>query len=151
VSSLKGHDEALALMNDEISARLDRQVNTGDKVDTKAVFLAGFAAAAAQFLATQRHLPAVLEGIAFVAYGISFISAVGSITLTKYKDFSLKKLFDEYVLEPKSEILGRLFSLKVEVFEYNALKYHRKALLWWLSLLSFALGLLTSIIALLGR
>jgi hypothetical protein len=85
-AALEGHEETLALINDEISASLERQNNMAVRVDTKAIFLAGFVAAAAQFLATQRHLPAFFAGIAFAVYATAFALAISAIAVTKYQD-----------------------------------------------------------------
>jgi len=53
----QAQDATLELLNSELASRLTRQADSLAKIDTKAVFLIGFAATAAQFLATHKHQP----------------------------------------------------------------------------------------------
>jgi hypothetical protein len=146
---LEDHHETLQLINNELSARIDRQHDIGAKVDNKAIFLAGFAAAAAQFLATRPHVPVSLLSAALAAYGLSFAFAVSSISLSKFQDLAPRQFFDRYGLKSTGEVLGRLCAHKVGSYELNAQRYQRKARLWWLSLTSLTVGVFMSIIALL--
>jgi hypothetical protein len=148
--SLDVHCETLELINEEASVTLDRQNDIGAKVDTKAIFLAGFASAAAQFLATQHKLSPILTGLALSMYGISFTFAVSSITLAKLQDIDPKQLFDRYGLKPKGEVLGALCAHKAVTFQKNYRVYKRKATFWRLSLLCLAAGMIFSVITLLG-
>jgi hypothetical protein len=55
-AEIEAQTGTLELLNNEVASRLARQSESLAKIDTKAVFLIGFAATAAQFLAThQRH------------------------------------------------------------------------------------------------
>jgi hypothetical protein len=54
---LQDQKQTLDLINSELAARLARQAESGAKVDTKAIFLVGFAATAVQFLASRSFEP----------------------------------------------------------------------------------------------
>lgn len=147
--SLEDHQETLALINEELSASLERQKETGGRLDTKAVFLAGFAATAAQFLATRQHLPIVLAALSFAAYGGSFASAILSLAVTRYQDLQPRALLDRYGMKPTAEVLGRLCAHKADSYQKNARRHQRKASVWWLSLASLSAGLVLSVATLL--
>jgi hypothetical protein len=66
--------ETLELINGEITGRLARQADSSAKIDTKAVTLAGYAVAAASFLATQ-HAQALLAALAYAAFAVAALLA----------------------------------------------------------------------------
>src|SRR5438874_1225918 len=68
---IQSQADTLELINTELAARLDRQADASDKIDTKAVVLAGYVVAAASFLATQHPQP-LLAGLAYAAYIATF-------------------------------------------------------------------------------
>lgn len=139
----------LELINSEITGRLSRQIDSGSRLDTKAVVLAGFAATAAQFLAV-RHPQPLLAGFAFAAYGAAFALAAATFALRTYGDVPEPRgLLDGYVARPKEKTLGALAARRVAIFEENAKKHERKAKLWRWSLVCLSLGLALSVAAIL--
>jgi hypothetical protein len=54
-AELDAQKDTLELLNDEVASRLTRQSESLAEIGTKAVFLIGFAATAARFLATHKH------------------------------------------------------------------------------------------------
>ncbi len=71
---LEDQEQTLELINSELAARLARQSESGAKVDTKAIFLVGFAATAAQFLASRSFEP-FTGAAAFMAYAVAWAGA----------------------------------------------------------------------------
>jgi hypothetical protein len=143
---ISGQHDTLELMNQELAARLDRQDQSGSKIDTKAALLAGFIATAAPFLAT-RHGESVLEGFAFAAYAVAFGLAVAALAIAPYKEVKPRGLLDGYAMRSKQEALAYLAAARVRIFEQNKQKYERKSALWWYSLAALAIGLVFSVAA----
>ncbi|WP_234443325.1 hypothetical protein [Streptomyces cellulosae] len=54
-AELEAQEDTLEFLNNEVASRLTRESDSLAKIDTKAVFLIGFAATAARFLATHKH------------------------------------------------------------------------------------------------
>ncbi|QNA75404.1 hypothetical protein C8250_029075 [Streptomyces sp. So13.3] len=138
--------ETLDLINNELAARLARQAESGSKIDTKAVLLVGFAATAAQFLAS-RHAQAVLAGLAFGAYAVAFGFGVSAFRVAAYKDVEPRPMFDRYGRRSKAEALVHLASARVKAFEKNADQHECRAKRWWISLAALTLGLILSVAA----
>ncbi|MES4886173.1 hypothetical protein ABVB69_37650 [Streptomyces sp. NPDC000349] len=82
--------ETLELISSELAARLTRQSESGAKVDTKAIFLVGFAATAAQFLASRSFEP-FTGAAAFVAYAVAVGFGISVFNLAEYEDRSRGK------------------------------------------------------------
>ena len=118
------------------------------RVDTKAIFLAGFVAAIAQYLAAQRAHIEWLTNIAFGAYAISFAIAIGALAIGKYDDLNPRALFDLYATQPRVEVLRRLCAYKAVSYERNARKYRIKARLWWASCILLTAGVVFSVLSL---
>ncbi len=140
---ISGQGDTLELINRELAARLDRQDQSGSKIDTKATLLAGFIATAAQFLAT-RHGQPVLAIIAFAAYAAGFGLAVAALAIAPYKEVEPRRLLDGYAMRSKQQTLAFLAAARVRISERNKQKYERKAAFWWLSLAALAIGLVFS-------
>jgi hypothetical protein len=150
---LEDQVSTLELINTEVSGRLARQAATGTQVDTKAALLAGVAATATQFLASQflasRTGPhPVLATVAYVAYACAFLAAVGAYALARYDDVpDPTQLLRHCAHLTKAETLARLAATRARAFEANRRKHLRKVICWWISVASLTLGLALSTIA----
>jgi hypothetical protein len=139
--------ETLELINDEITASLARQSDSGSKVDTKAVVLVGYAGAAASFLAT-RHAQPVLAGLAYAAYAAAAGFGIWAYTVRLYRDVPApRSLFAGYFDRSKAETLAALAATRVSAFEDNAPKYRHKVRRWLISLTCLAAGVILMILA----
>jgi hypothetical protein len=137
----------LELINAELAARLDRQADASDKIDTKAVVLAGYVVAAASFLATQ-HSQAVLASIAYAAYIATFGLNVLVYAVGAHGDVpDPRGLFNNYAGRTKAEVLAALAATRVRAFDYNARQSRRRALLWRASLASLAVGVMFMVLS----
>jgi hypothetical protein len=135
------------LINNELTSRLARQDQSSSRIETKATVVVGFAATAAQFLATQHASNGVLVCLAFVAYALSFGCCLGAIVISRYRELDPRGLLDVYAWRPRVEVIGRLAAIRVQAYEHNAAKLRRKAIFWWLGLVSLTAGLTLSAIA----
>lgn len=145
---LAAQESTLELLNNEAAGRLARQSDSLAKIDTKAVFLIGFAATAAQFLATHKH-HAVLAYCAFAAYALSLLAGVQTFRVAPHKDLQPRPMIVEYVRSPKARVLIELAASRVSIFEANSKRHDQKIWYWTISLWSLALGLGLSTAALL--
>lgn len=115
-------DEALKLINDEITARLTRQADASKTIDTKAGVVAAFAATAITFLAARPFRP-MWAACAFVAFFIAFGLAVWCLRIAKYEEVpNPRALAMDYPFKPKSAALVHLIQQRVDAFAYNAAK-----------------------------
>jgi hypothetical protein len=147
-AELEAQESTLELLNNEAAARLARQSDSLAKIDTKAIFLIGFAATAAQFLATHKHHDVLAYG-AFAAYAVALLAGVQTFRVAEYKDLPPRPLVVNYVRLPKSRALIRLASSRVSLFEENQRRHEQKARYWTASLWSLVVGLGLSTVALL--
>lgn len=147
-AELQAQESTLELLNNEAASRLARQSESLAKIDTKAVFLIGFAATAAQFLATHKHHD-VLAYCAFAAYAVSLLAGVQTIRVAEHKDLEPRPLLVKYAQLPKSLALIRLTASRASIFEKNKLRHELKARYWTASLWSLVVGLGLSTVALL--
>ena len=147
-AELEAQKDTLELLNNEAAARLTRQSDSLAKFDTAAVFLVGFAATAAQFLATHKHND-VLAYCAFAAYAVSLVAGVHTFRVAEYKDLEPRHLVVSYVRLPKELALIRLASSRASLFEENERRHQKKARYWWVSRGSLIVGLGLSTVALL--
>lgn len=145
---LEAQKDTLELLNNEVASRLTRQSESLAKIDTKAVFLIGFAATAVQFLATHRHHD-ILACCAFAAYAISLLAGVQTFRVSEYKDLEPRHLVVSYARLPKGLALIRLASSRASLFEENQRRHQKKARCWLVSLGSLIVGLGLSTVALL--
>ena len=83
--TLEAQADTLELINAEVAASLARQSASGDRLDTKSVFLVGYAGVAASFLAT-RHFQPVLGALAFSAYAAAAAFGVLAYSVRLHKD-----------------------------------------------------------------
>lgn len=145
---LENRTANLELINAEITASLARQAGVGQRLDTKAVLLVGYAGAASAFLATRpaQHVLAVL---AYVAYGACAISGILAYAVRFYRDVpEPRRLFTGYMSSSRAHTLAALASTRVEAFEQNVPKHRQKARLWWISVGSLSIGMTLMIFAL---
>lgn len=147
VPNLDDRHETLELMNVEITASLARQATSGSQVDTKAAFVAGFAATAAQFLAGRKDpspdLSLTIE--AYIAYALAFAAAVSAYAVSRYRYVPEPRgLVRECLNLGKTETLARLIATRVDAFEVNRVRHRRKVAAWWLSVIALAVGLIAS-------
>lgn len=138
------------LINTEISASLTRQVSSGSSIDTKAVVLVGYSAAASSFLAA-RHTQPALAALAYLGYVAAAGFGIWAYGVRLYRDVpSPRRLFDGYLAKSKPETLAALAATRVEAFESNAVKLGQKARWWLLSLVSLAVGVTAMVLSLIS-
>ncbi|MGA5291673.1 hypothetical protein [Streptomyces pseudogriseolus] len=147
-AELEAQKDTLEFLNDEAASRLTRQSDSLAKIDTKAVFLIGFAATAAQFLATHKHHD-VLAYIAFAAYAVTLLAGVQTIRVAEHKDLEPRPMLVAYARSPKSQVLAELAASRATIFEKNKRRHELKARYWAVSLWSLVVGLGLSTVALL--
>ncbi|GAA3885511.1 hypothetical protein GCM10022207_61070 [Streptomyces lannensis] len=147
-AELEGQESTLEVLNDELAARLARQSDSLAKIDTKAVFLIGFAATAAQFLATHKH-HTVLAYFAFGAYALALLAGVQTFRVADHKDLEPRPILVTHARSPKSKVLIELAATRTSIFEENKRRHQQKAQYWTASLWLLVLGLGLSTVALL--
>jgi hypothetical protein len=146
--SLQEQEATLDLINTEIAGRLGRQAAAGSQVDTKAALLAGAAATATQFLASREGPRPVFAHLAYVAYAVAFLTAVGAYAVARYQDVpDPRGLMRQCVQLTEAETLARLAATRTKAFEANRSKHRRKVVLWWISVVVLSVGLALSTIA----
>lgn len=134
------HKDSLELLNAEFAERLKRQSDSGARVDAKAGVLGGFSVTAMTFQARQTVAHPVLGWMSVGAFGLAFLSAVGSLMLVAYKDTSPKAMIGEYVMLDRPTALARLVQLRLGIFEHNAVLHDRKVKAWVVSLVFLVVG-----------
>ncbi|MFH8873205.1 hypothetical protein [Streptomyces griseus] len=143
---LQERESNLELINSEIASRMARQSEAGSKVDTKAVFVVGFAATAAQFLAARPFEPHTGTA-AFVAYGLATVVGISIFSLAKYEDIDPRGVLDNHGREEKSTTLMALAATRVTMFEKNLKVHRRKTQRWTISLAAIAVGICLSTVS----
>ena len=144
---LEDQEQTLELINSELAARLARQSESGAKVDTKAVFLVGFAATAAQFLASRSFEP-FTGAAAFTAYAAAIGFGISVFKLAEYEDIKPRDVLDTYARSTKGATLGALAGTRVGMFEKNDALHQRKARRWTVTLAAVAAGICLSTVSL---
>ncbi|MEV7591957.1 hypothetical protein AB0O42_16855 [Streptomyces sp. NPDC089922] len=134
----------LSLINTELTGRLARQSTAGATIDTKTVFLLGFLATAAQFLAAQKAVQPLLAAAAFLAYAVACVLAVSVLRLEEYQDLEPRAVLDTYGRAPEGELLLALAATRATMFEHNARLHRRRAKRWTVSLVSAGVGIALS-------
>jgi hypothetical protein len=142
------HAGNLELINAEITASLARQAASGDRIDSKAVFLVGYAGAASSFLAT-RHFQPVLAGFAFGSYAAAAFFGIWAYSVRLVSDVpEPRRLFSQYLARPRSQTLAALAATRVQAFEANTGSHSSKARRWWISLCFVSAGMVLMVLAL---
>ncbi|MDT6988099.1 hypothetical protein ACFOSY_15315 [Streptomyces lusitanus] len=144
---LEDQKETLELINSELAARLARQSESGAKVDTKAIFLVGFAATGAQFLAS-RSFELFTGTAAFAAYAVAVGFGISVFNLAEYEDIKPRDVLDTYARSEKGATLGALAGTRVGMFEKNARLHQRKTKRWTVALAAVAAGIVLSTVSL---
>ncbi|PBC66278.1 hypothetical protein BX265_8339 [Streptomyces sp. TLI_235] len=145
---LQAQEPTLELLNSEIASRMARQSDSGAKVDTKAVFLVGFAAAAAQFLVSRSFEP--VTGIAaLLAYAVAIAFGISIFHLADYEDIEPREVLESYARSSRGAALMALAATRVQMFEQNGTLHKRKAGRWAVSLAAVAAGICLSCVAVL--
>jgi hypothetical protein len=140
--------QTMELINAEITASLARQSESGARIDTKAIVLVGYAAAAASFLVT-RHVQPVLAGLAYTGYAAAVSFGIWSYAVRSYEDVPTpRNLFTAYWDRDRTDVLAALAAARVPAFESNAAKHDRKARLWLVSLLTLMVGVVLMLLSL---
>ncbi|MBZ6107956.1 hypothetical protein KVH20_37110 [Streptomyces olivaceus] len=147
-AELEEQKDTLELLNSEAASRLTRQSESLAKIDTKAVLLIGFAATAAQFLATRAHHD-VLAYCALAAYAVTLLTGVQTIRVAEHKELELRPMLAAHVRSPKSRVLAELAATRASIFEQNKRRHECMARYWTVSLWSLIAGLSLSTAALL--
>ncbi|MGK5499930.1 hypothetical protein [Streptomyces sp. URMC 125] len=143
---LEAQEATLELINAEIAARMVRQAESGAKVDTKAIFLVGFAATATQFLASRSFEP--YTGIAaFAAYAVAVGFGISIFNLAEYEDIEPRKVLDDCGRSSKGVALMALAATRVGMFEKNGKVHTRKTRRWTVSLVAVVIGICLSTVA----
>lgn len=142
-----GDSETLKLILDELTARFTRQIDASKGIDTKAGVVAGFAVTAATFLA-GRHVQPVLAGVAYAGFAVAFVFAVAALRVTTYKDVpDAAALVNEYARQPKLNALRDLVVERAKAIKHNGDKQEKKATQWWIAVVSLAVGVVLSVLA----
>ncbi|MFD4949030.1 hypothetical protein ACFWNT_42695 [Streptomyces sp. NPDC058409] len=143
---LQERESNLELINSEIASRMARQSEAGAKVDTKAVFVVGFAATAAQFLAARPFEPYTATA-AFVAYAVAIGFGISIFSLAKYEDIEPRALLESHGRDEKPTTLIALAATRVTMFENNRSVHARKTRRWAVSLTAIAVGICLSTVS----
>lgn len=151
VPEMKDQVPTLALINSELAGRMARQATSSSQVDTKAALLAGLAATATQFLASRGGAHPILSALAFAAYALAFVAAVGAYALARYQDVPEPRELVRLVDRGDAETLANLIATRVGAFESNRSKHRRKVALWWVSVGAFGVGIALSVGAILNN
>ena len=145
---LENQAAVLELINSEITASLARQAGSGQRLDTKAVLLVGYAGAASSFLAT-RHAQPVLAGLAYASFGACAATGIWSYAVRLYQDVpEPRRLFNDYLQKSKAQTLAALAATRVQAFDDNVPKHARKARRWWISFVCLVIGMTLMLLAL---
>lgn len=143
---LRERESNLELINSEIASRMARQSEAGAKVDTKAVFVVGFAATAGQFLAARSFEP-YTGTAAFVAYAVAIGAGISVFSLAKYEDIDPRAVLDGHGRGEKSATLIVLAATRVTMFETNGEVHRRKTKRWTISLTATVVGICLSTVS----
>lgn len=139
--------DTLELINAELTSRLSRQDQSLSRIETKSTVVLGFAATAAQFLATRdpfRTPWSTLFGlVAFLVYAGAFACGVWALRVAKFDDLDPGEL-RQIATIGKADALRQLIWAPRTMFDTNRRKAERKADAWWWSFLLLTAGLLSS-------
>lgn len=80
---------------------------------------------------------------------MTLFTGVLSIRVTEYEDLAPKRMVQDNVGSPKSQVLAALAATRVTIFENNQRRHDRKARYWTISLWSLVVGLGLSTVVLL--
>ena len=115
-------------LNAEISAQHSERMEWARGVDTKATLVAGFASAAIPFVLQSRS--SLLWGLALAAYGVAFAFAFSALWPRKWEGLKPTALQEDLSEAAPVFVIGEIAGSKVEIYERNERKAHRKVILW---------------------
>lgn len=135
----------LDLLHDEVTARLSTLATASERIETKAVVVAGFAATALQFVLTKQSQTGLWWGAA-VAFALSFIAAVAAIALRRMADPPKpQELVRSYSDLRRAETLAKIVGTKISAYNRNAQANVHKAVAWWVSVVLLVGGMTLSL------
>lgn len=141
--------ETLELLNLELAERHARQAATSASIETRSVLLAGFAAIAAQFLATRHAQPGLQAG-ALTAYTVAFVGAVAALAVSSPDEaVSAGALVEDHAGRPKAQVLAALAAARVAALRANAGRLRRKARCCWVAVVALGAATVLSVLAIL--
>lgn len=144
---LQDHTETLSLINEEITARLDRQSDALEKIDGKAGLVVGYAFAAASFLATRNAQP-VIAALAYLCFGVAAAVGVAVLAVSNFQDIEPAALLS-YADRTPARTLAALASRRVMIFRFNTIRQQAKARRWWISFIAALAGTVLMVVAIL--
>lgn len=140
---------SLELINKELTDRLTRQDQSHSRVETKLTLVIGFAATAAQFLATRHPFRtpwSTLFGLcAFGAYIGAFTVGLWGLRLSKYRELDAAEL-RQLAEVSQVEVLMQLIGTRRAAVQANKSRGISKVRSWWWSTGLLAAGLLASVV-----
>lgn len=146
---LHEYAETLELVNLELAERHARQAASSASIETRSVLLAGFAAIAAQFLATRDTQP-VLQAGALTAYTVSFVGGVAVLAVSPPGEaLTASALVEDHARRPKAQLLAALAAARLAALQANAGRQRRKAQLWWVAVVALGAATVLSVLAIL--
>jgi hypothetical protein len=133
------HAETLAFLNTELAGRLERQSDSLDKLDTKAVLVVGYALAAVAFLAT-RSAELILAILTYIAYAAAAGFGLAAVAVRKYHDIEPRVLFSQYWDRSAATAAAALAVQRVEHYEFNDSRLKAKTCQWKISVAALLIG-----------
>jgi hypothetical protein len=145
-------EDSLELINDEISARMGRQITSVDRIDTKVTVLLGFLLTAGTWAATLRDKNLLLALVSAAAAAGALVTGFLCLRPYNFQDAPVPTRLIELRYETRYELLGKLVAAKAFAFERNETARIKKTRLWKASLtfLIVAAGLMVASIGI-GR
>jgi hypothetical protein len=138
--------ETLELVNAELAQRQAGQTAAAAAVQTRALLLLGFAAVAAQFLATRDGEP-VLQLGAFTAYAVSAAAGLAALAVRPSPPGpTVDALLQEYAGQPRDDALARLAAARAVALREDAARQRRRTQWWWVALIALTVATVLSIL-----
>jgi hypothetical protein len=125
-------------LNEEVTEQQRLLLASSQALDTRATFLAGFAAAVILFLLQNRRGPLWIA--ALIAYFIGLGLAVATLWPREGKGLSPEALVDELAELELAAAIGQVVGTKRDIFTQNQLKEADRTRLWKGSVLALIIG-----------
>jgi len=135
--------EALELLTRDLAERQARQAAAVAATETRSVLLAGFAAAAALFLAAHDAGP-VLRAAALVAYAAALGAALAAAATRPEEPASTR------AGQPKAQLLAALAAARAAALEAGTTRQRRQQRCWWVAVAAFGVATALAVLAILG-
>lgn len=141
------HAETLELINAELGQRQAGVTAAATAVQARSVLLIGFAAAAAQFLATRAGAPG-LQRAAFAGYAVSAACGVAALAVRPAAAApAADVLVEDLAHQSRAEALARLAAARVALLRADTGRQRRRTGLWWAAVASLAVATVLAIVA----